>query len=198
MITGPKYKICRRLGSNVFEKCANPKFAQKQPVRRGRPKNKSEFGLQLIEKQKVRFTYGLRERQFANYVKEASEKTGVNPAERLYQHLETRLDNVVYRLGFAVTRALARQMVSHGHITVNGRKVTIPSYAVRAGDEVAIRKESREKTLFHELAQKMTERPSPQWITTDPTKLEGKVVGMPAMDPASGFNLTSVVEFYSR
>lgn len=201
MITGPKYKICRRLGSNIFEKCANPKFASREPLRRGRPKAKSEFGIQMIEKQKVRFTYGLRERQFANYVKEASEKMGVNPAERLYQNLETRLDNIVYRLGIAHTRAFARQMVSHGHITVNGRKVTIPSFAVRVGDVVAVRPESREKTLFRELVQKMEERggtQTPEWLSVDPAKLSGTIAGLPVMDTASGFNITSVMEFYSR
>src|SRR3989344_5097372 len=125
----PKYKICRRLGVAVFGKCENPKFllrSAKSTVKKGagkrKPKQFSEFGLQLLEKQKARFLYGMRERQFANYVKKAANIRGTNPAHELYKMLEARLDNVVFRLGFAKTPALARQMGSHGHITVDGQK----------------------------------------------------------------------------
>src|SRR5690606_40724543 len=124
MQTGPKYKICRRLGSHIYEKCQTQKFQLSEArkgkgMRGGRRRNVSEYGEQLLEKQRVRFTYGLKERQFASYVKKATGTAAV-PAEELYQSLERRLDNVIYRLGLAPSRAYARQLVSHGHITVNG------------------------------------------------------------------------------
>ena len=124
MITGKKYKICRRLGDRVYNKCQTPAFSRSVAAKRAgpmkrRPKPKSEYGTQMLEKQKARFTYNVSEKQFSNYVEKSRETKGVNPAEFLYKSLESRLDNVVHRLGFAPSRAFARQMVSHGHITVN-------------------------------------------------------------------------------
>src|SRR3989344_4390397 len=132
MIIGPRYKICKRLGSGVFEKCQTQKF-QLSEARRGakrrtgrKPRTLSDFGRQLLEKQKVRYAYGVPERQLARYTREAVEGTG-DPTVSLLSRLETRLDNVVYRLGLAPTRLAARQLVSHGHIAVGERRVTIPS-----------------------------------------------------------------------
>ena len=201
----PKYKICRRLGARVFGKCENPKLvlSTKTRIRQKkmkRPKTLSEFGLQMLEKQKVRYTYNLRERQFSNYVHSALDKKGSNPIEKLYQSLESRLDNTVFKLGLAKTRGAARQLVSHGHITVNDKKATIPSYQVREGDLIGIKKNSREKAIFSELGEKLKEHECPAWLTLDTKAQEGKVKSAPVFGDYSeaAFNLTSVIEFYGR
>src|SRR5665213_1556341 len=146
MITGPRYKIAKRLGASVFEKAQTQKFALAAErvgrVRKGRPRGASEYGKQLLEKQKVKVTYGVGERQFSRYVREAVEAGG-NPVEHLHQTLELRLDNVLYRLGLAKTRRFARQMASHGHVTMNGRRINVPSAAVKVGDRIAVREGSR-------------------------------------------------------
>src|SRR6185312_6886566 len=147
MLVGPKYKICKRLGSSVFEKCQTQKFQlaeARAPRRSSRPKRGggSDFGAQLLEKQKARFTYGLSESQFARYVHEAMERKGV-AAEGLLSRLEGRLDNVVFRAGLVSTRRAARQIVSHGHIMVNGKRMTIPSHLVTKGDTVSVREGSK-------------------------------------------------------
>jgi len=204
MLTGPKYKICRRLGSQVYEKCQTQKFqlaeARKSKMqRRGRRKNVSQFGEQLLEKQRVRFTYGLKERQFSSYVKEASQATGEVPVEVLYQTLERRLDNVIYRLGLAPTRAFARQLVSHGHITINGKKLNIPSYIVRVGDVVALKDTTKKKNVFEIIKDRVGEFKQPAWLTFDAKKFEGKVTALPKAESHElGFDLSSVIQFYSR
>ena len=161
----------------------------------------SEYGLQLREKQKLKFLYGLRETQFKNYVLEAERMTG-SSIERLMEILELRLDNVIFRLGFAASRSLARQLVSHGHIAVNGRKVTIPSFRVRAGDVVAIRPGSAGKGAFRDLELLLKKYEPPAWLELDKEKREGKVLGRAsvAADPAlaSNVNLSAIIEFYSR
>ena len=205
MTTGPKYKICKRLGAAIFEKCQTNKYAialsRRKSARggRGRPKSLSDYGRQMLEKQKMRLMYGLRERQFANYIARASSKQGTATNEALYAAIESRLDNVVYRLGIAHTRALARQLVSHGHITVNGRKVTIPSYALSKGDCVGIREQSRGRTIFVGLQERLTEYTSPAWLSRDLKVLSGTVVGSPVY--ATGellFDIQEIIEFYSR
>lgn len=196
----PKYKLCRRLGSHVFEKCQTQKFAVSEG-RRGksdrRPKAASDFGLSLLEKQRVRFSYGITERQFSNYVTKATERKGTNTTEFLYEMLETRLDNVVYRLGLAHTRRLARQLVSHGHFVVNGKKVTVPSYSVKVGDVIKVRDGSRNSVLFSELEKKLQSYTIPNWLSFDAGTFEGKVTGKPK-NTESVINLQTVVEFYSR
>ena len=132
MKTGPRYKICKRLGNGVFEKCQTQKFTLSESRRSfqgRRPRQISDYGKQLLEKQRVRFTYGITEQQFVNYVNSATKKEG-DAAATLLSTLERRLDNVVYRLGLAPTRRAARQMVVHGHILVNGKKAAIPSHVV--------------------------------------------------------------------
>ncbi|MBI2047993.1 MAG: 30S ribosomal protein S4 [Parcubacteria group bacterium] len=196
-----QYKTARRLGARIFSKTQNPKFMlTKKPATRKHPSPISEFGLQLIEKQKMRFTYNLKERQCATYVKKAMSKKGVNPAHYLYKNLESRLDNVVYRLGFAKSRPLARQIVSHGHITVNDRRVNIPSYSVKEGDRIGIRAGSRERKLFTDIAEPLKTHTPPSWLTLDAKKIEGRVAAPPKMEVASGdvFNLGAVIGFYSR
>lgn len=206
MQIGPKYKICRRLGSRIFGKCQTTKFATSgAPVKTGgrrpggRPKTLSEYGTQLIEKQKARLSYGLKESQFSNYVKGIRAHKTESPTVALFQTLESRLDNVVYRLGLASTRAFARQLVSHGHITVNGRRLNIPSYLVKPGDKVAVRKESRASGPFRELEEKLKNYHLPVWLSFDPKTTEGVVKSLPPQGEAEGdINFGAILEFYSR
>ena len=204
MLIGPKYKICKRLGSSVFEKCQTQKFmlseARKtKTAKRGGRMGGSEFGKELLEKQKARFTYGLSERQFGNYVKAAVLKRGTDSVRTLVTSLEARLDNVVYRLGFAKTRRLARQLVAHGHITVNGRKVTIPSYQTAAGEKIGVREGSKARTYFKNLVSVPAETSTPSWINLDSAKLEGTVLRTPEGNAAELlFDPAVVIQFYSR
>ena len=198
MITGPKYKICRRLGPGVYEKCQTQKFtvseASRGKVKRG--KAMSDYGLQLLDKQRIRFSYGLSERQFSRYVKESMASHG-SAADHLFQKIETRLDNVIYRLGLAHTRALARQMVTHGHFTVNGKRVNVPSFAVRPNDKISIREGSRNKILFADLAKKLKGHVNPEWLKFDVEKNIAIVSGHPKI-AGELLNFPAVIEFYSR
>ncbi len=203
MIKTKKYKIGRRLGTGVYEKCQTQKFALSEQKREGGRKRKrrkqvSDYGLQLLEKQKIRFTYGLKEKQLVKYVKDVLAKKGVNVYDSLYQNIESRLDNIVYRLGLAETRAKARQMVTHGHITVNGKKMNIPSYKISLGEIVGIRSQSQNKALFENLEERMKNSNIPTWLAFDIKKKEGKVVSVPKMIDSREFNLRQVFEFYSR
>jgi len=203
MIIKTKYKLCRRLGVGIFEKCQTQKFTLSEAKKSGnkrlkRRKMPSEYGLQLLEKQKLRFAYGLREKQLSRYVKESFTKKDANIAESLYVKLETRLDNVVYRLGLASTRAMARQMVSHGHILLNGRKLTIPSCQVKIGDKLTIRKGSEEKVIFSKLKEKGKVVVSVDWLIFNPTKKEGSMIGLPKLKNQGIFDFKSILEFYGR
>lgn len=201
MINKPKYKTARRLGANIFDKTQTPKFAEKDARRKveKRPRPKSDYGLQMLEKQKAKVTYGVGERMFAKYVKSILEKAGANSPEKLISILESRLDNVVYRLGFAPTRQAARQMVSHGHIKVNGLKITIPSYAVSLGDKITIRESSVKKGLFTNLAENMKNHTYPSWLAFDSAKNECKVQGAPKLSALeTNFDTAAVLNFYSR
>jgi len=202
MKIGPKYKICRRLGSGVFEKCQDQKFtlseARHEKGTRGKKrKQTSDYGQQLIEKQKIRFSYGVSERQLGNYVAEATTLKKVTPRDALFQLLESRLDNVLYRMGIAVTRPLARQMASHGHFTVNGVRTTVPSYRVKQGDVVALREGSKTRTLFQNIDKKLEKTKSPAWLTFDAKNISGTVKGTPVNED-SFLDFSSVLEFYSR
>ena len=202
MQIGPKYKICKRLGSSVFEKCQTQKFqlseARFTKIRKRR-KTLSDYGRQLIEKQKIRYSYGISERQLSRYVKESVGKKGVDPAICLFEKLESRLDNVIYRLGLASTRRLARQLASHGHITVNGRKMTIPSHMVSIGDIISIREGSKTKTPFINLVEKLSEYKIPAWLSFDVKKTEGKIEKKPIYSGTEApFDISTVLEFYSR
>lgn len=197
-----KYKVCRRLGSGVYEQCQNQKFILSQAKKakvRGRRRRITDYGLALMDKQRVRFAYGVREKQFRNYVKEtlASKDKKVAPAMRLFQLIEVRLDNVLYRTGFAHTRNFARQLASHGHFMVNGRRVTIPSYRLKVGDVITLRPGSKDKVVFQDLAKKLKNTKTPDWITLDTTSMTATVKGLPK-DPDPFFNFQSVIEFYSK
>lgn len=204
MKIGPKYKIAKRLGASVFEKTQTQKFAlseaRKSKIRRGgRRKNVSDFGKQLLEKQKVRFTYGITEKQFRNYINAVLEMSGVNPAEELHKALERRLDNVVARATLATTRRGARQMVSHGHITVNGKKITVPSHRVKVGDVIAVREGSKAAPLFATASDRMANATIQGWLTPNPKELSATVADLPTFvaTEAAG-DLTAVISFYSR
>lgn len=167
-----------------------------------RGRGPTEYGRQLLEKQKVRFTYGLSEKQFSAYVAAAMKthaSAELTPSDVLHRLLELRLDNVVYRLGLAPTRRAARQMVSHGHITVDGRKTTIPSRQVHVGDVIGIREGSSGLPLFENYATRFAEMSLPQWLTWDVKKMQGGVAGMPSTESVSpAGDLISVLSFYSR
>ena len=202
MITGPKYKIARRLGAPIFEKTQTQKYAlhlERKGKKRGFSKPKTEYGLQLNEKQKARFIYGLSERQFANYVKEALEKKSPNTAETIFQFLELRLDSALYRLGFSSTRGGARQIVSHGHVSVNGRRVNTPGRRMVVGDKIEITNRSLGKPLFADLDQKIKNVTVPSWIKFDSVKKVAEIQGMPVLVKTENmFDLNTVIEFYSR
>ncbi|OGJ02904.1 30S ribosomal protein S4 [Candidatus Nomurabacteria bacterium RIFCSPLOWO2_12_FULL_46_14] len=200
MLKKPKFKIGRRLGPGVYDKCQTPKFSAasgKFGAFSRRPKALSDFGAQLLEKQKVRFSYGINERQLGNYVKKASRRLGAGTTDKFYEELESRLDNVVYRLGVAPTRRAGRQMVSHGHFTVNDRKVTIPSYKVKIGDMIKIREGSKSKKIFEGLAEKLKDYNVPAWLSFDLGAMEGRISAAPK-NMESFFDLNAVLEFYSR
>ncbi len=201
MKIGPRYKKARYLGAPVFRKTQTQKFAMRSQVKtktKGRRGQKSEYGLQMMEKQKARFSYGVSGKQFTKYVKIALKTQGDN-GRNLLRILEGRLDNVMLRAGFAVSRSAARQMVSHGHIFVNGRKVTVPSFEVRIGDVITIREGSKGKTLFAKLDEEFKSIKWPAWLSVDASKREVKVTGEPVVDMGELlFNVKSVLEFYTR
>jgi len=204
MKLGPKFKIAKRLGAPIFEKTQTQKFAlsearagKRTTRRRGQA---SDYSKQLTEKQKMRFSYGMTERQFRTYVNEALSKKGHQPIAYLFARLESRLDNVVYRLGLAKTRQMARQMVVHGHVIVNGRKLSVPSHRVRIGDTISVREGSKEKGLFTTLADDHGGNASvPSWLTFDVKKMTGEKKSEPVFEPAEAlFDPQLVLEYYSR
>ncbi|MEI6280426.1 MAG: 30S ribosomal protein S4 [bacterium] len=200
MISKPKFKICRRLGPGVYDKCQTAKFASsstKTLPGGKRPKAPTEYGAQLIEKQKIRFSYGISERQLSNYVEKASLVKGVGTAEKLYESLESRLDNVIYRLGLGASRRATRQMVSHGHFIVNSHRVTIPSYELKMGDVIKIREGSKSSKLFDNLSGRLKDYNAPSWVTFDLSSLEGRVLAKPK-NIETFLDLNAVLEFYSR
>ena len=194
-----KYKIGKRLGPGIFEQLQTQKFAlsaaRKKEKRGGR--GGSDYGRQLIEKQRVRFSYGLSERQLSNYAEKAY--LAVDPSAALHRALETRADNAVYRAGFAPTRRAARQAVSHGHFTINGKRITTPSYQVSKGDVIAVREGNRKSPLYAGLAEKTDTRPVAQWLVVDVTALKAEVKGEPQYNVVeAGLDYPTVFEFYSR
>ncbi len=202
MINKPKYKIARRLGTGIFEKTQTQKFALREGRRsekKDRPRAKSEFALQMLEKQKARYSYGVNERQFAKYVASALAKKSTKPDETLYEYLENRLDNVIYRMRLAPTRQASRQMVSHGHITVNGVRVTIPSYGVKLGDKIKIRESSAKKIIFAGMVEKLKDAVPPSWLSFDPEKRAGEIQGKPKLVKTELlFDIAAILEFYRR
>ena len=191
----PVLKRCRQLGIDPVVLGYTTKQSKRQPARR---RKESEYGMQLREKQKVKFIYGVLEKQFRGYYKRALAQEGVT-GENLMTILESRLDNVVFRLGFARTRKEARQTVTHGHITVNGRRVDIPSYRVRPGDLVAVGPKAKE-LLVIKSALVSNERVSvPAWLEVDIEKLQGSVLSLPTREQIDlDINEQLIVELYSK
>lgn len=193
-----KYKIAKRLGANIFEKTQSQKFslseARTQKVKR-RGRGLSDFGKQMLEKQKVRFTYGLSEHQFRRYVNEAMRV--IDSPTAIHQALESRLDMVAYRAGLAPTRRAARQMVSHGHLTVNGRRMNTPSHRLQVGDVFGVREGSKKSVLF--VAEDENRKAVASWLSFDVKTMMGKVLALPPYNPIEvGFDYPTVFEFYSR
>jgi len=202
---GPKAKLSRREGTDLFLKSARRALSDKckldsKPGQHGRTSGArtSDFGNQLREKQKVKRIYGVLERQFRRYFAEAERRKG-NTGETLLQLLESRLDNVVYRMGFGSTRAEARQLVSHAAITVNGQVVNIPSMQVRPGDVIAIREKAKKQTRIQEALNLASQVGAINWVSVDAGKLEGTFKQVPDRDEISGdINESLIVELYSR
>lgn len=207
--TGPVCKLCRRAGEKLFlkgERCYTPKCpmerrayppGQHGQLRRFR-RHETEFAMQLREKQKARHFYGVLERQFRRYLREAERRPGLT-GENLVIILETRLDNVIYRLGFADSRAQARQLVSHGHFDVNGRRMDIPSYLVKPGDMIRVHPTSRRLTYFRSIRESLQDVAVPDWLSFDPEAMEARVLALPSRDMVQvPFDERLIVEYYSR
>ena len=202
---GPKAKLSRREGTDLFLKSARRSLDSKckldsKPGQHGRTSGArtSDYGNQLREKQKVKRMYGVLERQFRRYFAEADRRKG-NTGETLLQLLEARLDNVVYRLGFASTRAEARQLVSHKAIVVNGNVVNIPSYSVRVGDTVSVREKAKKQVRIAEALSLAEQSGFPMWVAVDAKKMEGSLKTLPdRSDYNQEVNESLIVELYSR
>jgi small subunit ribosomal protein S4 len=204
--TGSVCRLCRREGAKLFLKgsrCYSKKCAfERRPTPPGqhgvRRRKVGDYGLQLREKQKVRRTYSVLERQFKNYFDSAEARPGVT-GENLLRLLELRLDNAVYRMGFAPSRATARQLVAHGHFAVNGRPTNVPSYQLKSGDQIEVRESHREREPFKVAKETLRSHQPPDWLSIDAAKLSGAVLDQPRRDQMPlDLNEQLVVEYYSR
>ena len=198
--TGPKCRKCRRYGVSLCGKtrCALLKRQNPPGPRPVRRRRVSDRGLQLIEKQKVRFAYGLMEKQFHRYYERASRGSGVT-GDELMKMLEERLDNVVYRLGFGSTRQQARQLVTHGHVSVDGKKLDVPSAHIKVGAEIGFTDRGKRSEYVAVLREQIRSRQAPGWLELNPETLTGRVVAEPgASDIEPIFNPNAIVEYYSR
>ncbi|MBU4421728.1 30S ribosomal protein S4 [Candidatus Parcubacteria bacterium] len=201
-------KLCRREGEKLFlkgdrcfsTKCAIVKRNYKPGVHgpQVKPPKITDYGKQLRAKQAAKRSYGLTEKQFSNYIAKAMKKKE-NTADMILKFLESRLDNVVYRLGFTVSRASARQFVSHGFLNINGKKVDIPSYEARPGDIITINKTKVNKKLVNEVRERIKTKETPLWIALDKEKIEAKIISAPELHQGEKlFDVQNVIEFYSR
>lgn len=205
--SGPVCRLCRREGLKLFlkgERCYTEKCAYERrsyvPGMHGQARRSkvSEYGRQLREKQKVKRMYGLVEKQFRAYYRQAAKRDGVT-GENLLRYLERRLDNAVYRLGFAVSRAEARQIVRHNHILVNGRRCNIPSAQVRVGDVIEVREKSREQARLVEAVESVDRRGVPAWLEVDGKNFKGKITSLPQRaDITAPIEERLIVELYSK
>ena len=206
--TGPVCKLCRRENTKLFlkgDKCMSEKCTMNDPKVKipgphgDRRRKLTEYGTQLREKQKTKRYYGVMERQFANYFEMATKVKGLTTGEALLQILERRLDNVVYRLGFAMSRAEAKQLVNHGHFTVNGRKVNIPSYLVKEGDVVAMTDKSKDSDKIKGVLEANSAKPVVKWIEKDSENVKGKIVALPTVEDIDlPIEVHLIVELYSK
>lgn len=202
-MTMKKCKLCKRLDEEMLIKgvrCSTHKCSLKRPsTSRKRRRPLSEYGTQLKEKQKMKIIYSLREKQFKNYVLNALNKKDKDASEYLMELLERRLDNTVYRLGLAVSRPSARQLVSHGHILINGKKINTPSYRVSPNDKISVKETSKNSKFFDDLKITVKKYNPPNWLKIDKEKFEGEVLRYPMADENEfKINTTTIIEFYSR
>ncbi|PJA19615.1 MAG: 30S ribosomal protein S4 [Candidatus Brennerbacteria bacterium CG_4_10_14_0_2_um_filter_43_14] len=206
-ILGPKEKKNRAVGEYLqlkAERSLSQKSAMiRKPYRPGmhgkRRRMMSEYALQLAEKQKIRLAYGLSERRMKRYASDATRNKIISKTDCLVRGLESRLDNTVFRAGFAPSRSIARQLVSHGHILVNNKRVTISSYAMRRGDIITVSGQARKTKAFSESLETIKKHIPPAWIKTDPDALRAEVVGVPTLEQSGiNFNIPLILEFYSR
>jgi len=202
--TGPKGKLVRRFGINIFDNPKYDRLLERRPNPPGQHgdkqqrSKKSDYGLQLIEKQKLKNSYGLLERQFRKTFEQAAQKKGVT-GDNLMTLLESRLDNAVFRAGFGTTRMQARQLVNHGHLTVNGRRVNIPSYRVRTGDVISVRENERSRALITSNLANSPRFVQAGWLTVDQDNQSFSVAHLPARDEIrSEVNEQLIVELYSK
>ena len=204
--TGPSCKLCRREGTKLFlkgDRCTSGKCALDRrstaPGQHGAANKKMrEYGMQMREKQKTRRYYGVLEKQFVNYFEEADRKEGMT-GENLICLLERRIDNVVYRMGFAASHKEARQLVLHGHFTLNGKKVNIPSLIIKAGDVIAVKEASRESVKFKALAEAAATANAPKWLEVKADAMTATVLNLPAREDVDfDFNEQLIVELYSK
>lgn len=207
--TGPVCRLCRRMGTKLFlkgERCFTPRCAVEkrrsapgEQTREGAGRRRiSEHGMQLREKQKARFIYGLLETQFKNDVDEANRLKG-STGQRLLELLELRLDNAIFRLGFADSRAQARQLVSHGHFRLNGKAINIPSLTLKAGDAISWDEKSAKTNYYKTMIVSLPKRPVPQWLQLDKNAVTGKVAATPAPSEIdTSIDTRPIVEYYSR
>jgi small subunit ribosomal protein S4 len=197
---GPRVRISRRYGTPIFGPSKYLERKNYPPGIHG-PKSRrkqTDYAQALGEKQKLRYTYGLLERQFRRIFEAARKKRGATP-EQLMQLLETRLDNVIFRLGFATSRPFARQLITHGHVRVNGKRVTVPSYNVKANDNIEAYSAAKSKQLFQKNLEATQIVTVPDWLATNRDAMRGQVVRIPTMDDIQpNVNVRQVVEFYSR
>ena len=208
--TGPVCKLCRREGEKLFlkgERCFSPKCAMDKraypPGQHGRQaqwsrSRESDYGAQLRAKQKARRTYGVLEKQFRRYYRQAIKARGLTGLT-LLQILESRLDNVIYRMNFASSRAQARQLVTHGHFLVNGRRTDVPSMQIKPGDVIQVREGSRSKTLIKDLMAMAEDKSAPDWITRNVKDMSGGIIRLPERaEIEANLNEQLIVEYYSR
>lgn len=206
-ILGPKEKKSRAVGEHLHlkaERSLSQKSAMiRKPYRPGvhgkRRRVMSEYALQLVEKQKIRLTYGLEEHHMKRYVSDAMRNKTVSGTDFLVRQLESRLDNAVFRAGFAPSRSIARQLVSHGHILVNNRRMDIPSRVMRQGDVIAVSDKAKKTQAFSQSLEMIKKYTPPTWIKTDPDAFKAEIVGVPTLEQSGiHFNIPLILEFYSR
>ncbi len=201
--TGPKAKLCRRFGENIFGTPKYDKILEKRKYPAGDHGNSfrrkiSDYGIHLKEKQKLRFTYGVLEKQFRNYFKKADKMKGIT-GENLLRLLELRLDNIVYRMGIGVTRMQARQLVKHNHIVVNGRRVNIPSYICKANDVIEVSSKSKTKKFILDNLDVTRGAANCEWVTFDTDSMKGEVLAIPAREQIPVIlDERLIVEYYSK
>lgn len=198
---GPKHRLCRRVGEKLCDLARCPVTRRNYPPGVHGPKGQlklTEYGTQLLEKQKARHVYGLLERQFRNTFEEARRSRG-DTGHLFLELLERRLDNVVFRLGFCRSHAAARQAITHRHITVNGRRVMIPSYVVRANDVIAVHPRQRSSFLYQDYPKAAASHRCPAWLAAEPEAFQGRILRRPSPEDITvPFQVRSIVEFYSR